>query len=868
MSPSEKPCLFLIDDNPRFIEMLDRDIDRYFRPQLVWSGEYPSLDALLEEVRKHRPNHLVVDVDLGQPGLSEQIIKTLAEQGDYEGDIWLISHQRPPKDKKEELVAQYQKLNADVRNLIAKPINARKLYLRLTCDEEWDLPEPLAQLPLPVRALSEQGAILATNDQWADVEYPQPPEDRGTESQPTYFPGPLSDNDTDTAGFLLHTRCFEAEDGATRWLQLAERQRLPETDLSVKKLIERIFAALRDRGFPRGRFYRVRRLMTHAKGDQETRSLELKQLSKAHPWQDENGSRPSHETPYRLEPGTALQQRLQAYQGTFENQRNHNQKELIWEILGGEADDQDNALKALHERIDKDTAKYICNWLEIPVWLPASVTPEAHAPSSEAQGNTTHCELTGLLVFDRGPTGSDKNRPVIDPEIEKEEITPLEPLLQSLVAQLREQLRQERYQDLWQEEQRMRQWDRKLLEAESTEKRLQQLIEALREIAEADSAILTLEEAGGLRIQAVTFGDTASESEKNLLKSTLPGKTLSKDAEVHPIVAAWKAQSPRVWQDYAASPAAKALCKHLEAPTDCLGCQDLGDASRTAFQDWIGQIGTLIALPVTVPETGNSRRRIGGITLQYRDRYRATRCLWERLRAILHRARWVLQQHWQQQQEQVFWDRGLNHEMKSLIAKALQHVARARTHSDSLDCLDLYLQQARDLAERLGSRSGTGPAVSNRTGRFCPAEPLQGYIALLERCPAAEPADWQIEPGFDDTVWQVVLAGDESVFGRIVRELLNNALHHGAIALGLTEAPPVPIRLQATLTTREWQLQLTNPGPINPPEEIRGTQTGLKLVRHWCQQQDAHIDDPKETDDGQVQVLLHWPLPNTSGTPS
>ncbi len=165
MSPSEKPCLFLIDDNPRFIEMLDRDIDRYFRPQLVWSGEYPSLDALLEEVRKHRPNHLVVDVDLGQPGLSEQIIKTLAEQGDYEGDIWLISHQRPPKDKKEELVAQYQKLNADVRNLIAKPINARKLYLRLTCDEEWDLPEPLAQLPLPVRALSEQGAILATNDQ-------------------------------------------------------------------------------------------------------------------------------------------------------------------------------------------------------------------------------------------------------------------------------------------------------------------------------------------------------------------------------------------------------------------------------------------------------------------------------------------------------------------------------------------------------------------------------------------------------------------------------------------------------------------------------------------------------------------------------
>ena len=824
MNKDRKPRLALIDDNPDFIRSLQANIGKFFDAKLLVMTAKLDATSLISEIEQFKPEHLIIDVNLGQAAASKTLLRALQNILPPHCRIWLIS--QAGREHVDETIAAYQEIDGRVENrVLQKPVSAKRLYAELTDSSVFEPQGVMKNLPLPVRVLTTSGKIAFVNSEWKDTDYPSPDlfiSDQkfltGTREFVGSFRG--GEGEKKYAGFTVYS-WLEDQYDQHFLIQVATSHPIPDISLSVDEIVEQVFRAMAMAGYSRGRFYRVRPLALCEKrspNDCDQR-LELEKVFPEKPLD-----------PVVLPLRGELRKRYYAYKKPKKS------NELIYTLRDADKDvaSKDPDIQYLNDLLDIGD---IPNWLEIPVWLDSETAPKSDHCSQPTQ------EMVGWLLFDRAPL---PGKASVDPRIDEPSVHRVEPLLLNLVYLLQRALRQERLEELWDYEKYMRGLDADLTDSIHLEGRFQRVLEALVHMSESQSGVLVLEDEDHdhyLKIQA-TFGEGPPACLRDIV--------IPKDLKVHPIVEAWDTGTPRIIQDFSQSDEQKSLIALLQSDE----ASHIPSQCHEPFISWVNHIGCLLALPIALPDS-DTPKTIGAITLQYDSAYALTRCKWERIFAVLQRARWVVQQAVAQRERKIH-DRSISHELQENLASALKSIeaiAQREKPDENLVCARLHLTDAQDLVKNLDKQH----PETEKDAVFQPGNLIRDYLNLLTQCGAGiqsprlkgyslTPTHWQ------DQYWQVQLVGNDESFGRIVRVLLHNAAK-------FSSNKDARIMLTASISKNIWRLEIRNPGQLEAPENARkhGNRIGLKTAKMLARISNAELTI-ENSDRNEVTATLQWPL--------
>jgi len=836
----EKPVLVVIDDNAEFLAQLQKELPRYFDAFVIQVEKKSGvLDSIAETVRDASPDHLVLDVNLLTSGDSLTLLRRLVHSDSLPSHarIWLIS--QGSRAMPQDIVKQYKAVDARVENrLLPKPITPRSLWAELTEQDIFEPEPPWDVLPLPVRVLSYNGRVAWWNDRWANIDYPRPDEFIAPDSTMKVgrreFAGSFEGEDI--AGFTLHS--FPIEQQGKQFLaQIAVTQRLHPLADKLEKVVEQIFEAMALAGFHHGRFYRIRPLAHHEREQDYDKVLELVQLS----YEPEKPI----SLPWRFPLDGELKRRVEEYYDVPADSG-----KLVYKIRGSEDDDkaEDPRIEELNERLGLHG---IQSWLEVPVWMPDETSPHNGGKHQE--------DIRGWLFFDclppKGKT-DEHNQPAGDPSVSEEKAKRVAPLLKNLVSILQDRLKQERRDDLWEYEQLMRQLDQRLVDEPDNKQRMEIVLDAIRELSEADSAVLVLESEGRdfLEVQAVAGGKAPK---------CLTGLRFSLEAEDHPVVEVWRTKKSMAWQEFCQSDRQQRFLNFLATKQTEYG---LSKKEHKQFVEWVENTYSLLTMPVTIPGE-EDERCIGGISLWFDEPVAITRCRFEKVEAVMQRVRWILQQY-EKRAMQRLWDRALRHELKSSLHSALDYLNflaekhRVVRSDGDYRCAKLWLLAARDLAWNMLDYDKRN--LSSSMGSFSPRSHIEEYCNLIDGCDTAEKVDWQFSPSLTDAfLWQPTLCGDETVFGRVVRVLLDNAIKFGKLSMGMETQQSLILSLAAWTEAEMWCFSVSNPGSLQDHEydqpAVPGANVGLETARRWTRLFGGNLD-LIDLPGNKVQAKLCWPL--------
>lgn len=845
--------LIVIDDNQEFLDQLQcQGLSRYFNADLIPIKKDEAigsqgLNLVVQRVRRFAPDHLVLDVNLRAPGDSQELLSALGEQNALPDScrIWLIS--QASQQEILDILERFQTVDARVEgNILSKPILPKRLWAELTDQSLYESPPQWRDFPLPFRVLSPKGKVLHYNRHWKRPDFPDPGLflEAKTNVEPREFTGSYFGEGK--SGFTVHTFALEQE-GQTLLGQVAEVHPLEPVVTNLEQTLKRIFQTMELAGY-RGRFYRVRPLAEHKDMEEYDRVLELESLSYPPP-QDIF-------LPYRLPLRGWLKKRINDYQFPP-------RKPLDFRIRTEEDEDpRDPFLIELKRRLGLENLE---SSLEIPIWVKQRDSAQEQSEETDSLPD----EIAGWLIFDRHlPLGKAPGG-AVESMVTEQTVQPVVPLLGSLVALLAAAIRRERLQDLAEYEARMHRLDLKLSDKKASEtQRFESLLGTLCLLTGAKTGVLRVKHdfEESLRVAAMEV----PEQLDFLRKIIIPLR-----AEYHPIVKAWRQYKTYACQDFSSGEAKQELIEAIQAG-QAPYLRGLGQDALQEYVRWVDQdIKALMAIPILLPPN----HRIGAITLQFPSPFSITKSHKGKVDMVLQRARWLIQQYQDDKERRYMWHQTLSHELKSSLSTAaheLKEMARGRV--GLAQCTEykqayVYVQTALDLAENWMDCYGKKNVVALVNQSFLPSDSIQEYLELSRYRIEQDLIELQTKPAWDDNVWQQPLQGEASIFGRVVRVLLDNAFKHGREYLGITSTKAMPVSLWCDIADGRWILGISNlghmgedayrrrfqPGLVPESSGPRGTHIGLYVARYWASSFGGDLS-VENLPGNLVQAQLCWPL--------
>lgn len=851
--PSTLPRLLVIDDSKSFLEHLNYELKDYFDLYLHYSqARKEELENVLEFTFSAKPEHLLLDVNLYKSGISQMILEQATQEEKLPSDckVWMISQ---AEKNEREVLSIFQALNPNVQNkLLHKPISAINLSAELLDQSLFNPEESLwKSLPLPLRVLTQQGKVAYHNSYWKKGYYPDPAEKvdlwkkKGEVPENKEYAGSFGDQ---SAGFTLH--CFELEQNGQKYLgQVAERHPVNTIPSNLDATVKAIFAAMQRAGFSRGRFYRLETLAEHIKSEQYQQTLELQELSYPCP---ENLT-----LPYRIPCTGEIKKRLAEYSKKLPASNNN----LLYKIRTCKDDVQaeDEAINELNTLLGLDELK---SWLEVPVWFD---DPENKFKDTNASKHI----MAALLIFDRMEVdnSSSLKRVLIDNIVAEESVELIKPLLVSLVDILKRAFEQEFYQNLLSYECQMRSLDRELVKL-SEEQRYQKVLKTLCDLSGACSGIMVIKKHSEYLSVVASYGLT--------LPKAIKAMQFSLSATCHPIVAAWKSGQPKVFQNFSNSDEKKDLKENFDQNSHYK--QSITEYEKDEFLRWLDDFKGNLAIPVQV----GTNKTIGGITLQFNEAEKITVRIVQQIEAVLHRARWIIQQANEERNARFeYWQQVLGHDMKTSLYIVDQNIYELERMLPDLknkrEWLKTrrYLGDAHDMAENwMDMMSDT---LEQLNEQFIPKISLEDYIELSQLRLNDEQINLSFKPSLEDMIWQSTLSGNEAIFGRTIRVLLDNAFKFGRYAI--PEGKDIVINIEAQLDSGAnqlsyWVLSIRNPGLMSEaakqlcfiagkiPEDSTspGAHVGLSVTKRWVESFGGTLSLQNETNSHSVVATLKWPI--------
>ena len=856
-----KQTLLVIDDSQSFLDSLQSQVlAEEFRVVPVRYQIGSRLDNILEKIRDARPDHLVLDLNLGAPGNSQTLLRQAVEKEvlPLECQVWIISQDFLDQGQQEQVLVSFSEIHINVsERLLTKPIDPLLLRAELL-DEVVYIPAPPLDesFPLPLRVLARSGKVVFHNPLWENVDVPPPTDfsawldQGGVPEQRTYVGTFLGGGDRRVhVGYRVFS--FALDEGKFLGQVVATWPVSAQGD-TLEEALDIVFSAMRAAGFPRGRYYRMTPLEPHP--HQDTYETNMTLLRAEPPPVD-------LELPYRFPLQGLLKERFsELMQG----------ENIPWKSLGRElvfmirkiSEDQERP-DAIISRLNKAfniQEKTVQSWLEIPVYL-----REMKTMTGEKQQQDHSYRMAGLLVFDpyESPAEEASPRPAKDQEwVSEGRVRTLQDYLLSLLFLLTATLKKEENRKLRQYDYRMRQLDQKLTSESETIQRYRLVLKALQQHSKAGSAFLAIKtRSNDLKIVAAQG--------KNQDVSFLENIRFPLDADIL-FCQAFQDKKPMVSQDYPAveyQEKIRLLIKsgHAICPPE----------QQDRFLEWLQTIRSVAAVPVMVDDA----TIIGTIALQYDQPWEVTRQRMNSVRAILHRVRLVLQQARQQERGRI---RGklIGHDLRttlSILEQAINLFADEypdiiRQAEDRVREIRVSLQDALDQVYSLdlewdASRYPAAP--------FFPLEPVQEYLDLSAARRQRQGIYCRITPGWQDPVWSVPIFVNREVFSRIARNLLHNSFKYGrkAVDRDQGEAQPVHIQIRAKRQQAAWRLSIINPGQMTPEEyqarfeerpdfqdQLRdGAHIALAAAKFWASQMGCMLSLENRAD-RQVEAVLECPL--------
>ncbi|HHL35507.1 MAG TPA: hypothetical protein ENJ30_14205 [Desulfobulbaceae bacterium] len=821
----KKPVLVVIDDSSSFLDLLATDeLNESFELiSILYQLNYP-LAKIIEKLKLARPEYLLLDVNLGRPGNSQQLLReaTVQEALPEECRIWIISQETG--DHPEETLSGFRRINVNVQDpLLAKPISARILRAEMLDESTFMLHAPLDEaFPLPLRVLSDTGKVVAVNGAWKGNALAPPPQDfsdwlqENTIPEPREYVGSFPGQPEEIhAGYRVVSFPLEQE-GKPFLGQVACTCHLPATTDNLEECLQIIFQTMQTAGYSRGRYYRLTPLAKHTRLDEYDTVMELFSIN----------PEPAGFKPVRFPLTGELKKRFG--KPKMEELGSRLGKELIYTVRkysdeAGIEDEQINKLNNLLQINEKNTP----DWLEIPIFI------HDYDRLSEYDHAEIGYRTAGLLIFDKYDPDA-HNEMIIDQEIKEKSVKGLEHVLLSLIFLLNQTLKKELDKKLRQYEYRMRNLDRQLAREGDIDKRYQFVLQALKEHCKAKSALLVIREDNILRCVA-----GQDNLPKNYSKLRFP-----LGSSHYLLTTSFDKKKEIVIQDYPAVEFQARISRAVEEENE-LGLQP---GERKDFLAWLSGIKSAVAIPVKV----DGETPIGSIALQYDEKWDVSARRMNSAYAILHRVRWVMHDALRRAEQQS-WEKIIGHDLRTnlLTIEQYGHVFSEK-YPDIVDTcptwreLRFYLQDAIDQVENLHKIWSTD--MEQTYEDFRPGEIIRDYLELSKGFRKELDIQYRIVPGWQESAWQVALHLNREVFSRIVRNLLQNSFKYGRKYMDRTdESQPVNVHIQAHRQGEQWRLEITNPGYMNDEEyEVRfqdrpalhtrrdGMHVGLSAVKFWA----------------------------------
>lgn len=819
--------LLVIDDNKSFLEHLKQNLKQHFKLFLYHSEEGKSLPDILSFINESKPDHCLIDLNLYKSGLSRIILTEATKKNKIPGHckIWIISQAKEDN----ATIHQFQECNHNVQDkLLRKPITAASLSAEILDNTQFEPRNELyTTLPLPLRVLTRQGKIAYSNELWSKNSYPDPTVSSGDWGKTGKVPaktehvGSLgtkyirailhSTKGEQYSGFTL--RSIEIEQDDEKFLvQIAERQAISLFPNNLNDTVDRIFDAMKLAGFTRGRFYRLEVLEEHSKSNSYKYTLELQKLSYRKP--------NTLTLPYCIPCEGEIKKRIDSY-------KIKDQDKFLYSIRNREDDDKANDphINKLNTQLELGN---ICSWLEVPIWN----------EKIELEPNKQALTMVGLLIFDRSDSGT-TNELMIDSEIDKNTIDRIEPLLSSLVEVLCGSFRQESLKKLHIYSKKMLNFDQALVSKRNETERFEEILTALCKLSGACSGIIVINEQPEQLNVVTRYGEFPDFIDKVKFPLT---------ATKHPIVKAWKSGETKVFQNFQENEEYDILQSSLNSRDDYQHL--ISDHQKEKFLEWMGSFHGLISIPVQILD----EKPIGAISLHFKDPNVITQSKVQQIKAVLHRARWVMQQAKNEHDKRVeYWQLVLGHDMKTnlnIVDQNLCELERIQpqlTDKREWKKAKRYLADAYDLAENWMDMMT--PTLKSRIGSFQSTKALNDFIQLSKLRIEDDNIKLKFQPAKEDPVWETQLYGSEVVFGRVIRILLDNSFKFGLIADNKKETVPIDIRAKIDSSKKTWILSISNDGQMsktaealcfqagNIPDdsETPGAHVGLSVAKRWIE---------------------------------
>ncbi|MCP4698399.1 MAG: GAF domain-containing sensor histidine kinase, partial [Gammaproteobacteria bacterium] len=340
------------------------------------------------------------------------------------------------------------------------------------------------------------------------------------------------------------------------------------------------------------------------------------------------------------------------------------------------------------------------------------------------------------------------------------------------------------------------------------------------------------------------------------------------DDDHHPIVYCWQSGEPLYLPNwYESNFRPEILAKLKREKFSRKGCAD-------AVEEWLKNgIKSLVAMIIW-----SGDKRVGAISLESPIPYSFDAGRIRALQGLLQRVRWFLYAVDLDHQRRN-WEYAFVHEMRSDLIPVVQGIDKIRRVlreppapvEKNLARANQHCRRLLNLSENFMDAQRSSIPRPNIALSFSDIFSILDELLSLYK-EAIERMEQRITlpPESDTGVWQHSLAGDEAVFARIVRNLLDNALKYG-------ERGAV-IHIDAEIISEMmWQLTISNPGwmtqeedalkfhPYEKPNRVRhaGSHVGLAASRIWVDAYGGELKlENKEEENGEKRVyaLLRWPL--------
>ncbi len=838
----ELPRLVVIDDSQEFLKFLETGLGSCFRIAcLLYKPGL--LDQILANIRSAEADHLLLDLNLGCSGKSQQLLERATERRAISPDckVWIISERG--RENEDEILKGFQRINANTQNrLLHKPITPHQVCAELLDESVYAAEDPLGDsFPLPLRVLSRKGRVAYANQLWTIRDYPKP-----CDSTPWLNNGEVPESQdyvgsffgADKAGFMLHS--FRLEQKGEPFLgQILEQYSLKWFPKDLFKTVESIFETMRQAEFTRGRYYDLHPLTQHQESDDYDSVAELSRLSYPEP----SGLKLPYRFPVKGEP----RRHIEDY-GEMNKKR---LSERVHYRIRTAREDQETDDPYINKLLRLLKVKDWDSWLEVPVWIRDDFTPPGDKPTYR---------MAGGLIFDRAGTDTLAG---IDREVTEENVQPLEPLLRSLLCLLSLALKRVQDHELKEYERRMRWFDQELLEADDNMDRYKKVLAALRRESSARSGIMVVPGNDPDRLEVVV-------AEGDGLPPGLTKLRLPLEANYHPIVQAFNSNKQYAYQDFQSGQQVEKLIEGIQLSSSQYW-QSLNSSEQEQFINWLREIKGLIAIPVMI----GTKRAIGSITLQFDQKWSITRRKEIQINYVLQRARWVMRQD-VHEKEQYYWQQALGHELKTELYTMEQCVYKMEQDqpklSDSAQWLQLkrFLLDSRDLAENWRDILPKGRVET--ISPFPPHAAIQYYVKLNEQRIGDDKLNLNWCPSWEGPVWMHLLSGNHVIFARVVRILLDNAFKFGRAAV--PDEDEVVITLTARTENGLWVFEIQNPGQMTPeeyalrfiageiPKEERkasGAHVGLSVAYSWVRHFSGTLAVENE-EGNRVRTSLSWPI--------